>query len=165
MLPILAAPTAIAISRHLLLFSPTPWETSLFSIQELSIFSLCLCTSTKNSERVVMAGAAAALIKHLPEANKLDGAESLATLELLCKTLAGRTTVGGHALSVPALVRMVLKVSDQATECATDKLLAICSSLWTVHEAAVQAGVFTQMLLLIQSDCTKRAKKKSHEIS
>ncbi|KAJ7514335.1 hypothetical protein O6H91_23G039800 [Diphasiastrum complanatum] len=129
-----------------------------------ALFSLCLCTSTKNSERAVMAGAAAALIEHLPEADKLDGAETLATLELLCKTLAGRTAVGGHALSVPALVRMVLKVSDQATECAAGTLLAICSSSRTVQEAAVQAGVFTQMLLLIQSDCTERAKRKAMEM-
>ncbi|KAJ7556512.1 hypothetical protein O6H91_05G086500 [Diphasiastrum complanatum] len=126
-----------------------------------ALFSLCLCSSTKNSERAVMAGAASALVEHLPEADKLDGAETLATLELLCKTAAGRTAVGGHALSVPALVKMILKVSDQATECAAGTLLAICSSSRSVQEAAVQAGVLTQMLLLIQSDCTERAKRKA----
>ncbi|KAJ7525982.1 hypothetical protein O6H91_17G076900 [Diphasiastrum complanatum] len=59
---------------------------------------------------------------------------------------------------------MVLKVSDQATECTAGTLLAISSSSQTGQEAVVQADIFTQMLLLIQSDCTERAKRKAMEL-
>lgn len=66
-----------------------------------------------------------------------------------------------HALSAPLLVRMILKVSDRATEYAAGALLALCSASEQCRREAVAAGVVTQLLLLVQSDCTERAKRKA----
>ncbi|XP_024529709.1 U-box domain-containing protein 26 [Selaginella moellendorffii] len=130
-----------------------------------ALFSLCLCSAASNSERAVSAGAAAALVEHLPAAQHGDADRTLGALELLCRTRAGREVVAQHALAVPALVAAIqCRSSFQAAECAAGTLLAVCSGSEEVQLAAAEAGVLTQLLLLIQSDCTDRAKRKAVEL-
>ena len=69
--------------------------------------------------------------------------------------------VAGHAMSVQVLVRLILKVSGRATEFATGSLLAICSFSERLQREAVRAGIVKELLLLMQSDCTHRAKTKA----
>jgi len=60
-----------------------------------------------------------------------------------------------------ALVKTILKISDRATEYAAGALLALCSASEQSQKEAVCAGILTQLLLLVQSDCTDRAKRKA----
>lgn len=122
-------------------------------------FALCLVKPTRH--RAVAAGAAAVLVDRLGDLERGDAERGLATIELLCRVPAGCTALAGHALSAPLLVRMILKVSDRATEYAAGALLALCSASEQCRREAVAAGVLTQLLLLVQSDCTERAKRKA----
>lgn len=127
-----------------------------------ALFAICL--SSLNWERATRAGAASALVECVLSLEKGDTQRSLATIELLCKRAEGREAVSEHAMAVPVLKSMILKVSDQASESAAGALLAICSSSEKVQEEAVLEGIFTQLLLLLQSECTSRAKKKARSL-
>ncbi|ERN08695.1 U-box domain-containing protein 26 [Amborella trichopoda] len=124
-----------------------------------SLFSLCL--AKPNRELAIEAGAASALVERLVDLDRCDAERALATIELLCRTPAGCAAFEAHALAVPLLVKMILKVSDRATESAAGALLAVCATSEATQKEAVTVGVVTQLLLLVQSECTARAKRKA----
>ncbi|XP_051146577.1 U-box domain-containing protein 26-like [Andrographis paniculata] len=124
-----------------------------------SLFALCL--AKQNRHRAVAAGAVEALIDRLAEFEKCDAERALATAELLCRIPAGCAAFASHPQTVPLLVNIILKISDRATEYAAGALLSLCSSSDGSRTEAVAAGVLSQLLLLVQSDCTERAKRKA----
>lgn len=124
-----------------------------------ALFALCLAKQSRH--KAVAAGAVTALIDRLADFEKCDVERALATVELLCRVPAGCAAFAAHALTVPLLVRKILKVSDRATEYAAGALLSLCSAAEQSQREAVSAGVVTQLLLLVQSDCTERAKRKA----
>lgn len=135
-----------------------------------ALYSLCLRQQGK--ERAVEAGAAPALVEMLlfteaDVAPKGGGAteRAVATLELLCTTEQGCADVARQgAPAVVAMVKTMLKVSERATEAAASSLLAICSCSQNVQRCAVQVGVIKELLLLMQSDCSERAKAKAMKL-
>ncbi|XVE66817.1 hypothetical protein DITRI_Ditri08aG0110000 [Diplodiscus trichospermus] len=124
-----------------------------------ALFALCLVKQTRH--KAVQAGAAETLIDRLPDLDKCGAERALATIELLCRIPSGCTTFAAHALTVPLLVKTILKISDRATEYAAGALMALCSESEQSQRDAVSAGVLTQLLLLVQSGCTDRAKRKA----
>ncbi|OIW10191.1 hypothetical protein TanjilG_27942 [Lupinus angustifolius] len=124
-----------------------------------ALFALCLVKETRH--KAVAAGAPAVLVDRLADFEKCDAERALATVELLCRIPVGIAAFAEHALTVPLLVKIILKISDRATEYATGALLALCSESELCQSDAVAAGVLTQLLLLVQSDCTERAKRKA----
>ncbi|KAK8653158.1 hypothetical protein V6N13_127169 [Hibiscus sabdariffa] len=66
----------------------------------------------------------------------------------------GGFTFASHALIVPLLVKTILKISDRATEYAANVLMVLCSDLEQCQRDVVNTGILTQLLLLVQSDCT-----------
>lgn len=124
-----------------------------------ALFALCLVKQTRH--KAVSAGAAETLIDRLADFEKCDAERALATVELLCRIPSGCEAFAGHALTVPLLVKIILKISDRATEYAAGALMSLCSASEESQREAVAAGVLTQLLLLVQSDCTDRAKRKA----
>ncbi|XVF01276.1 hypothetical protein REPUB_Repub04eG0073900 [Reevesia pubescens] len=124
-----------------------------------ALFALCLVKQTRH--KAVQAGAAETLIGRLADLDKCDAERALATIELLCRIPSGCSAFAAHALTVPLLVKTILKISDRATEYAAGALMALCSDSEQSQRDAVCAGVLTQLLLLVQSDCTDRAKRKA----
>uniref|UniRef100_A0A0C9S5V7 RING-type E3 ubiquitin transferase n=1 Tax=Wollemia nobilis TaxID=56998 RepID=A0A0C9S5V7_9CONI len=122
---------------------------------------LALCLIKANREKAVSAGAVSALIEGLVDYEKCDAEKALATIELLCRTDSGCKALCNHALTIPVLVKIILKVSGRATEYAAGALLVTCSASEGLQKEAIQAGILTQLLLLVQSDCTERAKRKA----
>ncbi|KAL3597225.1 hypothetical protein D5086_008862 [Populus alba] len=92
---------------------------------------------------------------------RLQIKRALATIELLSRIQVGCAAFVAHALTVPLLVKTILKISDRATEYAAGALLVLCSASEQSQKEAVCAGILTQLLLLVQSDCTDRAKRKA----
>ncbi|KAG6408972.1 hypothetical protein SASPL_132000 [Salvia splendens] len=127
-----------------------------------ALFALCLVK--QHRERAVAAGAAEALVDKLSEYEKCDAERALATVELLCRIPSGCAAFAAHALTAPLLVKTILKISDRATEYAAGALLSLCSASEQAKCEAVAAGVLTQLLLLVQSDCTERAKRKAQTL-
>ncbi|KAI3675306.1 hypothetical protein L1987_84895 [Smallanthus sonchifolius] len=124
-----------------------------------ALFALCLVKQHRH--KAVEAGAVEALIDRLADSEKCDAERALATVELLCQIPEGCAAFASHALTVPLLVKIILKISDRATEYATGALLSLCSASERLQREAVAVGVLTQLLLLVQSDCTERAKRKA----
>lgn len=124
-----------------------------------ALFALCLVK--QNRQKAVAAAAAEALIDRLADFEKCDAERALATIELLCRVPMGCAAFAAHDLTVPLLVKIILKISDRATEYAAGALLSLCSGWEELKRDAVAAGVVTQLLLLVQSDCTERAKRKA----
>ncbi|KAI5661099.1 hypothetical protein M9H77_20422 [Catharanthus roseus] len=124
-----------------------------------ALFALCLVKQHRH--KAVTAGGVEALIDRLGEFEKCDAERALATIELLCRIPSGCAAFAAHALTVPLLVKIILKISDRATEYAAGALLSLCSTSEQAQRDAVAAGVLTQLLLLVQSDCTERAKRKA----
>ncbi|KAL3538865.1 hypothetical protein ACH5RR_002231 [Cinchona calisaya] len=124
-----------------------------------ALFALCLVKQHRH--RAVTTGAVEALVDRLADFEKCDAERALATVELLCRIPSGCAAFSGHALTVPLLVKIILKISDRATEYAAGALLSLCSASDQAQREAVAAGVLTQLLLLVQSDCTDRAKRKA----
>ncbi|XP_057964702.1 U-box domain-containing protein 26-like [Malania oleifera] len=124
-----------------------------------ALFALCLVKQSRPA--AVAAGAADALVDKLADFEKCDAERGLATVELLCRVPEGCAAFAAHALTVPLLVKTILKVSERATEYAAGALLSLCTASEQSQREAVAAGVVTQLLLLVQSDCTERAKRKA----
>ncbi|CAA0830936.1 U-box domain-containing protein 26 [Striga hermonthica] len=124
-----------------------------------ALFALCLVKQHRH--RAVAAGAVATLVDRLAELERCDAERALATAELLCRIPAGCEAFGEHELTVPLLVKMILKVSERATEYAAGALLSLCLTSEAARREAAAAGVLTQLLLVVQSGCTERAKRKA----
>ncbi|XP_073041413.1 U-box domain-containing protein 26-like [Primulina eburnea] len=124
-----------------------------------SLFALCL--AKQHRHKAIAAGAVEALVDRLVDFDKCDTERALATVELLCRIQSGCAAFVSHAMVVPLLVKIILKVSDRATEYAAGALLSLCSTSEKAQKNALAAGVLTQLLLLVQSDCTVRAKRKA----
>ncbi|XP_022876300.1 U-box domain-containing protein 26-like [Olea europaea var. sylvestris] len=124
-----------------------------------ALFALCLVKQHRH--KAVTAGAVEALIDRLAEFEKCDSERALALVELLCRIPSGCTAFAAQSLTVPLLVKIILKISERATEYAAGALLSLCSTSELTQREAVAAGVLTKLLLLVQSDCTERAKRKA----
>ncbi|RAL39671.1 hypothetical protein DM860_003204 [Cuscuta australis] len=122
---------------------------------------LALCLTKQHRHKAVSAGAVDALVDRLPDFDERDAERALATVELLCRIPSGIAAFAVHAMTVPLLVKSILRISDRATEHAAGALLSICSDSEAAQREAVSAGVLTQLLLLVQSDCTERGKRKA----
>ncbi|KAL3684190.1 hypothetical protein R1sor_002212 [Riccia sorocarpa] len=120
---------------------------------------LAICGPEKNREKAVESGVVSAIVELLPGADRSNTERALVLLELLCSCSEGRSAASSHALTVPVLVRIILRVSDVATEHAVSCLWAVYqhSPKECVDQAAEQAGVLTQLLHLaeVENDRTK----------
>ncbi|KAE8719348.1 U-box domain-containing protein 26 [Hibiscus syriacus] len=124
-----------------------------------ALFALCLVKQTR--QKAVQAGAPETLIDRLADLDKCEAERALATIDLLCRIPSGCSAFASHALTVPLLVKTILKISDRATEYAAGALMSLCSESEECQRDAVNAGILTQLLLLVQSGCTERGKRKA----
>ncbi|KAF7810976.1 U-box domain-containing protein 26-like [Senna tora] len=141
-----------------ILRSPISYPRAL-KIGIKALFALCLVKQTRY--RAVDAGAPEILLDRIADFEKCDAERALATIELLCRVPAGRAAFADHALTVPLLVKIILKISERATEHAAGALVSLCTESEHCRREAVAARVLTQLLLVVQSECTERAKRKA----
>ncbi|KFK35978.1 hypothetical protein AALP_AA4G062500 [Arabis alpina] len=143
-----------------LLKNPNSSSRRALKIGIKSVFALCLVKQSRHL--AVSAGVPAVLIDRLAaDFDRCDTERGLATVELLCRLPEGCAAFSEHALTVDFLVKTILRVSERATEYAAGALLALCTAEERCREEAVTVGLVTQLLLLVQSDCTERAKRKA----
>ncbi|ESQ30501.1 hypothetical protein EUTSA_v10011515mg [Eutrema salsugineum] len=143
-----------------LLKNPISSSRRALKIGIKALFALCLVKQTRHL--AISAGAPGILIDRLAaDFDRCDTERGLATVELLCRLPEGCSGFGEHALTVPLLVKTILRVSDRATEYAAGALLALCTAEERCRDEAAAAGLVTQLLLLVQSECTERAKRKA----
>ncbi|KAJ0976880.1 hypothetical protein J5N97_012354 [Dioscorea zingiberensis] len=128
-----------------------------------ALFALCL--ARENRGRALAAGAAAAVVGRVGEMG-MDSERALATVELLCRGEGGREAVmeagGGDGVGVVrALVRaMAGRAGDRTAEHAAGALVALVAGAEALQREAVDAGVVTHLLLMVQGGCSERARRK-----
>ncbi|TKW04487.2 hypothetical protein SEVIR_7G111800v4 [Setaria viridis] len=163
--------------------SPRVWQALLPLLQHgdgrvsgaaaRAVAAVC-CADEPARGGAVHHGAVPALLKCLSWASAGKGgccgaatvSSALAALEALAASEAGRRAVAHEPGAVRALVRHVFMMSssNEGSEHAAAALLAVCRESRAARSEAAGAGVVTQVLLLLQSQCGTRAKAKARSL-
>lgn len=125
---------------------------------------LALCLVRSHRHKALAAGAVPALIDKITDLEKYDAERALAVVELLCRSPSGCAALAAHTLTVSVLVKALLRVSERTTEFAAGALLAVCAAEEECRREVVAAGAVTRLLLVVQSKCTERAKRKAQAL-
>lgn len=126
------------------------------------IFTLCL--AKENRKGAIDAGAARVIMRRLGELKEGELERGLAAVELMCRVEGGREAAvgggGGGKEAVVGLVRAMGK-GERAAEHAAGVMVAVVGAAEGLQREAVAAGVVTQLLVMVQSGCSERAKRKA----
>ena len=136
-------------------------EASEAGIRAISALS----SLESNKENLINEGAVDGLISYIsnPQVQEKSAVPlAVAALEVLLGVESGREAVINNPSGVKSLVKMIFKVSDhEGSENAVSSLMVICSDSLRAREEAISEGVLTQLLLLLQSQCSGRIKTKA----
>lgn len=136
-------------------------EASEAGIKALSALS----SLPANRENLVREGAIDGLITYILSAERREknlAPMAMATLEKLVVLEGAKEALINNPTGLKAVVRMVFRVSDhEGSESAVSLLMIICHDSLRAREEAIGAGVLTQLLLLLQSQCSGRTKTKA----
>ncbi|XP_009371396.2 U-box domain-containing protein 26-like [Pyrus x bretschneideri] len=88
---------------------------------------------------------------------------AVATLEKLLGLESAREAVISNPNGIQAVVKMVFRVSDDhgGSDSAVGSLIILCNDSLLAREEAISGGVLTQLLLLLQSQCSGQTKTKA----
>ncbi|XP_078172485.1 U-box domain-containing protein 26-like [Carex rostrata] len=129
-----------------------------------------LCSLKINRENAIKGGAMHGLVKYLSNISTTKNAspKALATLDCLLELEIGKKNLAKIANNslIRVLVKHIFMVSseNEGSEYAISVLLAMCGESSWARGEAVNAGVVTQLLFLIQSQCSSRAKTKARSL-
>ncbi|XP_050204787.1 U-box domain-containing protein 26-like [Mercurialis annua] len=120
-----------------------------------------LCSLETNREIMVEEGVVNGLVSYICNGEDLAGS-AMATIEVLLGVESGKEAVIEDGNGIRGIVKMVFRVSDhQSSESAVRSLIILCSHSLQAREEAICAGVLTQLLLLLQSQCSCTTKSKA----
>ena len=119
-------------------------------------------------ERFVDMGLVSLLLEILVGTERSMCEKALGVLEGVCGSDKGREKAYSHGLTMPVLVKKLLRVSDLATEFSV-------SILWKLSKnekredggvvvEALGVGAFQKLLLLLQVGCAERTKEKATKL-
>lgn len=123
-------------------------------------------SSSQIVERFVEMGLVSLLLEMLVDSEKSICEKALGVLDGICSAQKGREKAYAHALTMPVVVKKILRVSDLATELSVSILWKLCKNE-TGEEGstaamveALRVGAFQKLLLLLQVGCVERIKEK-----
>ncbi|CAI9758335.1 unnamed protein product [Fraxinus pennsylvanica] len=133
---------------------------------EAGIKAISALSSTEsNREKLVKEGAVEELVEYISRSKKHKGSLApiaVSIIENLLTVEGAKQVIVNHPSGVNALVKLVFRVSDhEGSESAVNSLLIMCVDSKTAREEAISSGVLTQLLLLLQSQCSGRTKTKA----
>ncbi|BFG17315.1 hypothetical protein CerSpe_035890 [Prunus speciosa] len=122
----------------------------------------------KIKERLVEMGLVSLLSEILVDAERSICEKALGVLDGLCGSKGGREKAYHHALTMPVVVKKILRVSDLATDFSVSILWKLCKNEGRedggVLVEVLQVGAFQKLLLLLQLGCAERTKDKATEL-
>lgn len=138
------------------------------SVSEASVKAIAgLCSSERNRPIAIQEGVMDGLINYLSSSPSWrETSRALETVEALAGEVEGRNAVMRNSMGVNVLVKMVFRVSEKdygGSEHAVGALEVICGSKNAMSKA-INAGLLTQLLLLLQSQCGVKAKAKGRTL-
>ncbi|WOK97375.1 hypothetical protein Cni_G06083 [Canna indica] len=125
-----------------------------------------ICSSEASRGNAIREGAVDGILSYLSNTSRRIDPRALATLEIMGVLEAGKRALVDNPNAIEVLVKMVFMVSsdDQGSEHAVGALLLVCCDSVEAMMKAVDAGVVRQLLLLLQSQCSSKAKTKAREL-
>ncbi|XP_068663633.1 U-box domain-containing protein 26-like [Aristolochia californica] len=121
-----------------------------------------LCGLDLNRESIVKEGAIRGLIMYLSKSERSSVSRALSSLEVLLGLESGKQALLSTPNAAQVLVRMIFRRSDpKGSESAVGSLLIISCGSLRFREEIIRAGVVIQLLLLLQSQCSERAKTQA----
>ncbi|KDO60833.1 hypothetical protein CISIN_1g046820mg [Citrus sinensis] len=97
-----------------------------------------------------------------------SSASALSVLDGICSTDCGRENANDKPLTMPVVVKKILRVSELATELSVSILWKLCMNEKreekTAFVEALQVGAFQKLLVLLQVGCAERTKEKASEV-
>ncbi|KAK1384572.1 RING-type E3 ubiquitin transferase [Heracleum sosnowskyi] len=122
-------------------------------------------TSEIVTSKIVQLGIISLLLEILVDSEKNLSQKALGVLDSLCSTYAGREKARENALTVPVIVKKILRVSAAATEFCVSILLKLCENgNGNVLIEALEVGGFQKVLVALQSGCREKTKAKATEL-
>ncbi|XP_057477812.1 U-box domain-containing protein 21-like [Actinidia eriantha] len=119
--------------------------------------------------RLIDMGMVFLLLEMLVDPEKGICERALGILDGLCDCEEGREKALAHPLTVPILVKKLLRLSNLATEFSVSMLWKLCQcreggQRGHVLVEALQVGAFQKLLLLLQVGCGEETKEKASEV-
>lgn len=145
--------------------SPTLTKASLIVIHRM-------VTSSSANEKIVSkfvdVGLVSLLLELLVDAQRSLCEKALCVLDGIFSFENGREEGCNHALTVPVIVKKILRVSDMATEVSVSILWKLCKNEKREEKLFVaetlKVGAFQKLLLLLQLGCGEKTKGKVTEL-
>jgi hypothetical protein len=126
-------------------------------------------TSVGFTSRFVELGLVSMILEILVDAEKSICERALGVMAYICDCKEGREEAYKNALTMPLLVKKMLRISEMATEFAVLTLWKLFKNAKRdEHEdvlvEAIQAGAFQKLLVLLQVGCGESIKEKATEL-
>ncbi|KAJ7970243.1 RING-type E3 ubiquitin transferase [Quillaja saponaria] len=146
--------------------SPTIAKTSLSVVQYL------ISSSSPSSEKMKLAfiekGLISSLLDILIESERSLCERALGVFDTLCSCEEGREMAYSNDLTIPVLVKKILRVSELATNLSVSVIWKLCKYARkdgeTVLVEALQVGAFQKLLLILQVGRGDETKEKTTEL-
>ncbi|XWS64051.1 hypothetical protein CRYUN_Cryun06bG0153800 [Craigia yunnanensis] len=144
---------------------PTATKASLTVIYHIITSS---STNEKQVAKLVNLGLVSLLLETLVDTERGMCEKALGVLDGICNSEEGREMACNNSLSMPVLVKKILRVSNLATEFSVSILWKLCKNEKRedggVLVEALQVGAFQKLLLLLQLGCVDNTKEKVSEL-
>ncbi|KAK7399377.1 hypothetical protein VNO78_10559 [Psophocarpus tetragonolobus] len=121
-----------------------------------------LCSLQSNRESLVRGGAINGILRYISSERRNMTPLAMRIVEKLVGLESAKEILVNYPNSVQILVNMVFRVSNQeCSESAVEVLLTVCGEFVRAREEAIESGVLTRLLLLLQSQCSNTTKSKA----
>ncbi|KAF8407568.1 hypothetical protein HHK36_006702 [Tetracentron sinense] len=146
---------------------PTATKASLTTI--FYLVSPLSSSSEKIKSKFVEMGLVSLLLEILIDSERSICEKALGVLDGICGCEEGREKAYSNALTVPVVVKKILRVSDLITEFSVSILWKLCKNIEKRDEGgvlveALQVGAFQKLLLLLQVGCGEKTKENATEL-
>ncbi|WOG97445.1 hypothetical protein DCAR_0416785 [Daucus carota subsp. sativus] len=122
-------------------------------------------TSEIGTSRLLKMGLVSLLLEILVDSEKSLSQKALGVLDSICSTYEGREEARKNALTVPVIVKKILRVSAAATEFSVSILWKLCENGdRKVLVEALEVGGFQKVLVALQMGCGEQTKGKATEL-
>ncbi|CAN4113904.1 unnamed protein product [Withania somnifera] len=136
----------------------------------LTIYHMVNSSSLSSKSRFVDVGFVELLLEMLVDCDKSLCEKALGVLDGILSYEEGVQRACSYALTMPVLVKKLLRVSDLATEFSVSILWKICKNEKRENNGdcllveALQVGAFQKLLLMLQVGCSDTTKEKAGEL-
>lgn len=119
----------------------------------------------KITSKFVEMGLISLLLEILVDSDRSLCQKALGVLDSICSTYEGREIARNNALTVPLIVKKILRVSPGASEFSVSILWKLCENgNGSALVEALEVGGFQKVLVALQMGCGEKTKAKATEL-